>query len=663
MTTIVELRLLLKDKASAGLLAVSKEQARAAAKAVQMNEHMATKSTAAFAKMSEARERLGIRSEHAVQREIQRTEAAYNRLARSGVLSTNELIRAKEREIKRIRELNAELRTGTSLYTKFQTATTVAAGVGAGGYVIKRAADQAMSFDERLAGMANTAFSSRDVAGRARGMKELEAVINRSVQRGVGGGTRDQAAEALDAMIAKNVLGFERSKQFLPTVMRTASGANAAPVDIANLSSVLVGQNIVSNDRELKTALNMVTAAGQAGGFEIKDQAKWLAQQLPMAGKSGLVGLNGLQQVLAMNQAAILTSGSTDEAGNNVRNLLAKLNSSDTAKDFEKQGRGDLASYLMTQRANGVDSVNAWMNIIDKESANNPQMKVLLDKLNKSKDKTETKETIDALNAIAEGTVVGKYFQDMQATSALLAMRNKPLVADVNAAITKNRTEFGVNDVNYELMQTTASSQVRAAEQAKDAGVKEAMDNLTPTIGTLASQFADLATKHPALAGSAVLATTAITAMAGAAGLASVALGGRNPVGALPKGSGALPKRVLKGGLIGLGSVAAGAGLNYAFGDESPVSRYGNSALTGASAGALVGSVVPIIGTAVGATVGGISGLLYEYINSPAAKEPAKVETTIKVQLADGLKAQSQTTNTNGPVSTLFQTGSIWGTP
>lgn len=667
MTTNVELRLTLNNKAAAGLLAVSREQERVAAKAAQNNERFASKSAAAFGRMSDARERLGIRAEHAVQREIQRTEAAYNRLARSGVLSARELTRAKESELKKLRELNAELRTGTSLYSKFQTAATVGAAAMAGGYVVKHAADQAMNFDERLANMSNTAFAGRDVAGRKRGMKELESAINRSTQLGVGGGTREQAAEALDAMIAKNTLGFDQSMQFLPTVMKTATGAGAAPVDIANLSSVLVGQRIVSNDRELRTALNMITASGQAGGFEIKDQAKWLAQQLPVAGKSGLVGLNGLQKVLTMNQAAILTSGSTDEAGNNVRNLLAKLNSSDTAQDFKKQGRGDLASYLMVERARGVDAVSAWMGVIDKESAKNPQMNALVNKLKNSKDKAETKETIDALNALAEGTVMGKYFQDMQATSALLAMRNQPVVDQVNAAITKNRTEVGVNDTNYALMQTTASAQVRAAAQAKDAGTKAAMDSLTPTIGTLATQFADLATKHPALAGAAVLATTAITAMASAAGVAALALGrGGVPGGVLPKSSKIMSKTgklVGRAGVLGTAAGVGGYALDAGFGEESAVSRYGGSALNGAAAGAMVGSVVPIIGTTVGAAVGGIGGILYEYLNSPEAKEPSKVETTVRVQLADGLKATSQTSNSSGPVKSWVETGSVWGIP
>lgn len=610
---------------------------------------------------AQAREMLGIRSENIIRAEINRTREAYDQMYRSGAFNARELSRAYDSMQRKVRELNNELRTGSTLQSKMQTALTVGAAVGAGAYVVGREANKAMSFDERLALMANTAFAERNVPGRRAGMAELEAVINRSVRSGVGGGTREQAAEALDAMIARNVLGRERSMQFLPTVMRTAAGSGAQPTEIANLSSVLVGQRIVSNDAQLKTALNMITAAGQAGGFEIKDMARWLSQQLPLAQKSGLMGLDGLQKVLTMNQAAILTAGSTDEAGNNVRNLLAKLNSSDTAKDFDKQHGGNLAQFLMDQRVKGVDAVDAWMGIIDKEASSNPQMKAMLAKLKTTSDKGQQKELLDSLAAISEGTVVGKYFQDMQATGALLGLRNKPIVDQVNAAIGQNRTVDGVNDVNYALMQSTPSAQLRAAQEAKDAATKEAMDGLTPVIGKVASGFEDLATKNPLLTGTTVVATGAITAMASAAGLATIALNRTAGGGGVP----GLPPGIKRPGFGTVAAYAAGAGLSYvASQDNSAAGRYGGAAINGAMFGASVGSFIPGVGTAAGAMVGGGAGLLYQYLNEPTKQqEPAKVETTVRVELADGLKATHQTSDKKGPVSAWVETGSVWGHP
>ena len=54
----------------------------------------------------------GIRAERDIRREIMQTQAAYNRLARSGRASHNDLARAATATRNRIRELNDELRRG-----------------------------------------------------------------------------------------------------------------------------------------------------------------------------------------------------------------------------------------------------------------------------------------------------------------------------------------------------------------------------------------------------------------------------------------------------------------------------------------------------------------------------------------------------------------------
>ena len=406
-----ELQITLKDGASAGLKAIADNAEKSAKKISDANEDAAKKyvmsqkdMTAAaiatrkrveesqaealrrqeaaektaigkYAQNMEARRTLGMRSENEIQKEIKKTEDAYKKLAGSGVLSAQQQERALDAMKRKVTALTNEMGKLTAeqkkaahaaaefekVQSRIRTGIAITAGVGAAAYTLSGPAKAAMSFDERLANMANTAYAERDAAGRKIGMGTLEGTINKSTQPGIGGGTREQAAEALDAMIAKNTLGYQRSMDFLPTVMRTASGTNADPTQIANLASVLVGQKVVSNDRDLKTALNMITSAGQAGGFEIKDMARWLSQQMPLAGKAGMMGLDGLQKVLTMNQAAVLTAGTTDEAGNNVKNLLAKGHKFKTKSDtetivhlYEEKGL-DFPKYLR-----GMFAVAIW---------------------------------------------------------------------------------------------------------------------------------------------------------------------------------------------------------------------------------------------------------------------------------------------------------------
>ncbi|MBI5919020.1 MAG: phage tail tape measure protein [Nitrosomonadales bacterium] len=672
-------------------------------KAAEAAEAANSRQRSGYERFSRAREVLGVRSENAIQREIQQTEAAYKRLEASGTLSSDALAHAAEKMREKITrltnemgKLTAEQRRAAQEAEKLEKAQSGirhgvvgAAGTAAAGYTLAAPAKAAMSFDERLANMANTAYAERDAAGRKVGIGTLEATINRSTQPGIGGGTREQAAEALDAMISKNTLGYQRSLDFLPTVMRTASGANADPKEIANLTSVLVGQKIVANDRELKVALNMITASGQAGGFEIKDMARWLSQQMPDAGRAGLLGLDGLQKVLAMNQAAVMTAGTADEAGNNVKNLLVKLVSKDTGTDFEKAGRGDLAGYMVNQRLKGVDAVTAWQNIIDQEAANDPRLKAALAKLAKTKDKGEQAQIIESIKALSEGSVIGKYFQDMQAVGALMGLRNKDVVGKVDSAISRNRTEYGVNDVNYEVMSGTASFQVRAAQQAKDAAQKDVMDILTPAITAVSGAFTDLATKYPLLTGTTMLATGALTALATASGLASMAMGGGKG-GAIAQAAtkyapalGGAAKFAGRASVAGVGALAGGYVLDKTFGEDSVISRYGSSAFNGAAIGATVGSIVPILGTGIGAAVGLGVGTLYEGIKDllkPAeqktnaenakAQEPPKsaeqkpvdVNAKIMVGLAPGLVLQSQSVKSSGG-GVNVNTGSMWSTP
>lgn len=688
-----ELVITLKDGTTAGLKSIEQQaeksakkvadsSAAAAKKAATETEASTTRQRTSYEKLSRAREVLSVRSERAIQREIQQTEAAYKRLESSGTASSEMLSRAADKTREKITRLTNEMgrltveqqkaATAAAQFEKVQsrirTGVAVGAGVGAAGYYLSGPAKAAMSFDERLAGMANTAYAERDVAGRKVGMKELEAVINKSTRPGVGGGTREQAAEALDAMIAKNTLGYQRSVEFLPTVMKTASGSGSDPTQIANLASVLVGQKVVSNDRELKTALNMITSAGQAGGFEIKNMAQWLSQQMPLAGKAGMKGLDGLQKVLTMNQAAVLTAGDANEAGNNVKNLLTKLASKDTATDFAKAGRGDLTEYMMNQRLKGVDAVSAWQNIIDSEAEKDPRLKAAMTKLSQSKDKGEQAQILESIKALSEGGVIGKYFQDMQAVGALMGMRNKEVVGAVDSTITRNRTEYGVNDVNYELMSGTASFQVRAAEQAKDSAQKGAMDKLTPAISAVSGAFTDLATKYPLLTGAGTLATGALVAVAGAAGLASVAMGGGKGGAIATTALKYAPQaaKVGRGGLLGVGALASGYALDKAFGEESAISRYGSSALNGAAMGGMLGSFVPVLGTGIGAAVGGGLGLAFEVIKDllkPAEQKPVDVHAKMTVGLAPGLVLQNQSMQTSGPVKAWASTGNLWGIP
>lgn len=643
-----ELRLKFVDKgATSGMDRVARRVEQMTQQAENRVNQSNNRQRQSHERLSLARETLGMRSEQKIRREIQQTEAAYKRLATSGKISQDELSRAAEKTRQKITRLTNEMGKLTAEQQKaakaaqafeaaqgrIRTGVAVGAGVAAAGYTLKAPIATALSFDERLAGMANTAYPGRDAVGRLAGAKDLESVINRAVDlKQGGGGTRDQAAEALDALIAKGTLAMDQALKFLPTVMRTSYGAGANPLDIANLVSSLVGQGVVSNQADLKRALNMVTASGQAGGFEIKDMARALPGQLAVGKTAGLVGLQGLQKILTMNQAAVLTAGDTSAAGNNVLNLLTKLASSDTAKDFEKQGGGDLTKFLMDQRIKGVDAVDAWLNLIDKISARDPKMQQALVKLQAASNKTDQQSAIESISQLSEGGVIGKFFQDIQARGALFGLRNKAVTDRVGTAIGQNNAEFGANDINYQTMAGTGAAALRNAEQEMAIRQKQAMEQLIPTITRAADMFVDLSQKYPDLSAAVVGATPPIIALGTASGVAAMTMGGGFSKIA---------------GLLGVGASGMGATVAGATG-------YGVGSLFVKPA---MDKVAQFMSGNKDATLG---TALYDYFNKPG-DNAAKADVHLTVEsTTPGFMVKQKSKSDGVSVTTKGSTGNIF---
>jgi hypothetical protein len=138
----VEIRLSLQDGASKGLKQAGEQAQKDAQKTATATEKAAAQAAAsaergaaaqrnAYQRLSQARERLGVRSETAIQREIQRTQAAYNRMARSGTMSFREQQRAAEATRQKITQLTNEMGKLTARQ-KAMGALKIGASIGAG---------------------------------------------------------------------------------------------------------------------------------------------------------------------------------------------------------------------------------------------------------------------------------------------------------------------------------------------------------------------------------------------------------------------------------------------------------------------------------------------------------------------------------------------------
>lgn len=478
-------------------------------------------------RQNRARETLGIRAERAIQREIQQTVAAYNRLARSGTLSIDEQSRAYERMRQRVSQLKTEMQ-GMSKLARLSDIGGSLAQIGgamvAGGMAYAQPVKQQMSYEQRLAYMSNTAFSDRDEVGRLEGMKNLDSLIRKSVAE--GGGSIDEAAEVLSKLLSEGIFTDKEINGLLPLIQKYSTASGVQSLDLAAVAAALKKNFGISDPKDIKTALDMALKGGQEGAFELPDMAKWLAQQLSAANSVGMNGLDDFASIVAANQAVVSTAGTNDQAGNNLMNFLLKLNSRElgtAAERIKVDGYGiDLSGTLINAREKGIDPIDAFIGLTDKIAANNPKYKALQDKLNKTdKNDPEHQRTLAAMAKIAEGSAIGQLIGDQGTLMAVIGLKGQAEYRnEVKKKVLEQKNKAdgqGEGDIQFAVI--SAGNQFKA-DQAGNAKQFAEMDSAKPVsdaLGNLADKFTDFSKEFPMLTTAAMGAKTAIEAMTQAA--------------------------------------------------------------------------------------------------------------------------------------------------
>ncbi|UIM99482.1 phage tail tape measure protein [Yersinia ruckeri] len=498
-------------------------------------------------RQASARTVLGVRSEQDVQREIQQTQAAYNRLTRSGVMSANEQARAFSAMTDKVSRLKNELNGANHSMTGLQRArmlgsgaAAVVGGITAASAVLAQPVRNQMSYDARIAKMTNMAYAERGVEGRLEGKKELGGLVRNAVD--VGGGTKETAADTLDAMLASGAVNMDSVKALLPVIQKYATATGADPKDLANIA-IRLKQSFDVKDEDIGKALNMAIVAGQEGSFELADMAKHLPGQLASASSAGMSGLDDFSTLLALNQTSAITAGNSDEAGNNTSNLLAKLNSRDTAMSLAKikyNGKGiDLPGSLAHAKEKGFNSVDAFVGIVDKVVAGDKKYQELQNQLHNTKG-SERAQILASMSKILEGSSVGKVIADQQALKALIGYRaNRDYANDVVKKTNEQRSlkaGESAGDINFAVVSDGNDFKTDQFNNAKDFAEMGAIKPLSDILGSLSKNLTDYSREYPGLTTAVVGATSGIKAM-GAAAAAFAGLrflmggGGTGPAG------------------------------------------------------------------------------------------------------------------------------------
>ena len=498
------------------------------------------------------REMLGVRSERSIQNEINRTRAAYDQLKRSGIASGRELDRAAVATKRRIAELNAEMgkvSMGQRLGNIGRGVAGLVAGGTAAGMVLAQPMKKQMDYDRSLAMTANTAFAERDAAGRIAGKAELNNAVKSAVE--IGGGTKEDALGALDTMLASGAVKADTAMKLLPTLQKGATATGASTDDLAKIAISAMQQFGIGED-QIGDVLDKAVAAGQAGNFELADMARWLPQQMAAAKSAGLSGMSGFEALLVANQQARVTAGTSDEAGNNLVNLLAKLTSKETNDRFEKlkiKGKDgkehgvDFIGSMEAQKKKGKNSIEAFMSIMDQVIGQDDKYRELQKKLKGAKKEDQAK-LLDEMTNLVEGTAIGQIISDRQALMALLGIRNNvSLGKEVKESLDKSE---GAVDTSHAVIKDTNSYKVEDAKNNVDFAQMEGMKGFNDALGDVSVKIAEYAKAYPDLTGKIVTAGTVVASLSAAAITAAGSLrllGGKGGLGlgvgdALSKGAG-----------------------------------------------------------------------------------------------------------------------------
>lgn len=508
------------------------------------------KSRAQLERQSHTYALTGIRSEKQIQREIMLTQAAFNRLARSGKASQNDLARAAVATRNRIRELNAELKQGAGFADKMGKIGRFGAAAVAGGAaaytVLKPAMDNRKQLDENINRVSRQAFIEDDSKSAAwiatEGARQVKDLALELVQK--NGGNHDKALDVISGMMTTG-LNFSQTKE---EAQAAYAFSLASEMEGAETSKLIKALKDNLPDTNLQLALEHVLQSGYDGTFETQDMVRELPALLPAAQQAGMTGIGGLDYLLSLLQSAANKSGSPAEAATNVQNLLSKTLSPDTIRRLKKMANPndpkkgvDWVGSVLKGKENGENAVQVLSRLADAMLSRDKQYQEYQARA-AAGDKTAA-EQANMMKAALFATLL----PDLQAKQGLLAATDMAQIQGYMAKLGGVTLENGkIGKINEARMLSAA------AQQEQQESLAMLRESLTGTLVDMETSFKKLAAEYP----NATLALQALTKAATAASAVMLLTAGGGKGGGFLKDVGS---KALGWGKASAGGVAAGA--------------------------------------------------------------------------------------------------------
>ncbi|EEH2755665.1 phage tail tape measure protein [Salmonella enterica subsp. enterica serovar Enteritidis] len=459
--------------------------------------------------LGDARERLGIRSEQSIRREIALTEAAYNRLARSGELSAAEQARAYAHMSDTVSKLRRELgeteRTQSRLVSGLKTTLKVGAGAAAltTGVAVALAEPvrQQMDYDSELRRTANFLYRSGDVKTRIQGVKTIDNAVRQANR--LGGGHKEDGLMATETM-GRSGMGTDEVFSALPEIMKihTATGADARSLALMRTAAFNYGLKGRTGD----AALDALTTASQHGQVDVPLLAKTMPVGLELAKSAGFVGKKGFSNLAALYEVNAAMAGA-DEGVVNTNNLMMTLSSqtiSDNARTVTYHGKKvDWPAMRRKDAEQGHDALYTLTHLVGSIDDSDQTIINARKKLAAARTEAEKDKWNSVINS-EHGANVGHFLRDQQSLKGYLAYEKyqsqyQDIATDVNKQFSLPE-DHRSTDIDYAVIKDSNKFKSDQAANEKDFATTDMAKVFADAWGVIAEKSTELAKEFPVLA-------------------------------------------------------------------------------------------------------------------------------------------------------------------
>ena len=225
----------------------------------------------------------------------------------------------------------------------------------------------------------------------------------------------DRAIAGLDTLVSSG-MNLKEALAFLPSVLATAQATGAATEDIAN-TALKASSALKIQAGDMQRAFDIMVVGGKAGQFEAKDMAMYLPDLANSFASLGYNGEEGLKRLIAALQTIREDTGTAADAAVYMQNIMGKMNSQETVKNFSKFGI-NLNSEMKKAKKNGEDVLDAFTRLSNEAVKgdlsklpllfNDQQMRLGMQSL-----MTSTDRTAYFLKVVNGSKVDGTVFRDL----------------------------------------------------------------------------------------------------------------------------------------------------------------------------------------------------------------------------------------------------------